>query len=136
MAHRSTIFKTRDDQRGFTLVEMMVVVAIISLLVVIAIPSFAKARKNALARKCISNQRIIYQAVLRYETDYNTTLNSIKNDGVAIRNTLVNAGYVSNRGAFECPGSQTKDYDDILLLYSGTDFTNTTCSIDDTHVLQ
>jgi hypothetical protein len=69
--------------------------------------------------------------------DNNTTLSSIKNDGAAIRNTLVNAGYVSDHGAFECPASAVKDYDDILLLYSGTDFTNTTCSIlPAEHVLQ
>jgi prepilin-type N-terminal cleavage/methylation domain-containing protein len=128
--------KLGDDRRGFTLVEIMIVIAIISLLVVLALPAFAKARRTSLAQKCISNQRIVYQAVQRYEADYNTTLSSIKNDGVAIRNTLVNSGYVNYRGAFECPSSSNKDYDDILLLYSGTDFTNTTCSIEPTHVLQ
>jgi prepilin-type N-terminal cleavage/methylation domain-containing protein len=125
-----------DRCRGFTLVEMMIVAAVIALLAVLALPAFAKARKNSLAQKCIASQRIIFQAVQRYEMDNTTTLRSIKDDGVAIRNTLLNAGFINYRGAFECPASQTKDYDDILLLYSGNDFSNTTCSIDATHVLQ
>lgn len=130
------ILKPDDDRRGFTLVEIMIVVAVIALLAVLALPGFAKARKTSITQKCIANQRLVFQAVQRYEMDNNTTLSSIKNDGVAIRDTLLNAGYVNNRGAFECPGSATKDYDDILLLYAGTDFTNTTCSMDVTHALK
>jgi type IV pilus assembly protein PilA len=130
------IFKPDDGRRGFTLVEIMIVLAIIAILAILALPAFAKARKTSLTQKCIASQRIIFQAVQRYEMDNNTTLSSIKNDGVAIRDTLVNSGYVNYRGAFECPASATKDYDDILLLYAGNDFTNTTCSIDTTHVLK
>lgn len=42
---------------GFTLVEIMIVVAIIGLLAAIAIPSFLKARENSRKNSCINNLR-------------------------------------------------------------------------------
>src|ERR1700759_5685838 len=45
--------------RGFTLVEIMIVVAIIGLLATIAIPNFVRARLKAQASACINNLRQI-----------------------------------------------------------------------------
>ena len=48
-----------NKQHGFTLVEIMIVVAIIGLLAAIAIPNFVRARATSQMDTCISNLRII-----------------------------------------------------------------------------
>ena len=51
---------------GFTLVEIMIVVAIIGLLAAIAIPNFVRARQTAQANACLNNLRIIDGAENQY----------------------------------------------------------------------
>jgi len=48
-----------SNKSGFTLVEIMIVVAIIGLLAAIAIPNFVRARQQSQANACINNLRQI-----------------------------------------------------------------------------
>ena len=60
---------------GFTLVEIMIVVAIIGLLASIAIPNFVKARENAQRTTCIANLRSIdgVKSIWAFEAHHKST---------------------------------------------------------------
>jgi len=61
--------KRTSRQGGFTLVEIMIVVAIIGLLASIAVPNFVKARTTAQMNACISNLRQIDGAIQQWALD-------------------------------------------------------------------
>src|SRR3954463_12747059 len=58
--------KLNKRRAGFTLVEIMIVVAIIALLAAIAVPGFLRARKRSQASKIINDLRLISGAVDQY----------------------------------------------------------------------
>ena len=58
--------KLNKKHAGFTLVEIMIVVAIIALLAAIAVPGFLRARKRSQASKIINDLRLISGAVDQY----------------------------------------------------------------------
>jgi prepilin-type N-terminal cleavage/methylation domain-containing protein len=56
------------NRKGFTLVEIMIVVAIIALLAAIAIPSFLKSRQESRRSTCINNLRLLVHAKQQWAT--------------------------------------------------------------------
>ncbi len=58
--------KLTTRRAGFTLVEIMIVVAIIALLAAIAVPGFLRARKRSQASKILNDLRMIDSAVDQY----------------------------------------------------------------------
>jgi len=61
---------SRTGERGFTLIEMMIVVAIIAILVAILVPNFMRARAQAQTAACEANLKEIATALELYQTDH------------------------------------------------------------------
>lgn len=65
------IQKLQKKRGGFTLVEIMIVVAIIALLAAIAVPNFLRARKRSQATKILEDLRVLDAAVDQYAIETN-----------------------------------------------------------------
>ncbi len=61
--------KFSSSRAGFTLVEIMIVVAIIALLAAIAVPGFLRARKRSQATRILNDLRMIDSAVDQYAVE-------------------------------------------------------------------
>lgn len=59
------------NKKGFTLVELMIVVVILGILVAVAVPIFNSVTKNARKKSCLSNQRIIKGNLEQYQSTGN-----------------------------------------------------------------
>jgi prepilin-type N-terminal cleavage/methylation domain-containing protein len=67
------------SHKGFTLVEIMIVVAIIALLAAIAVPGFLRARKRSQASKILNDLRMIDSAVDQYAIETSRTTGATVN---------------------------------------------------------
>jgi prepilin-type N-terminal cleavage/methylation domain-containing protein len=65
--------KLNTKRGGFTLVEIMIVVAIIALLAAIAVPNFLRARKRSQATRVLEDLRMIDSAIDQYAIETNKT---------------------------------------------------------------
>ena len=86
------MFKALKSKKGFTLVELMVVVAILAILVAVAIPVYNSVTTNAEKNACLANARTIDSAILQYNADIgNATKIVLGTTGQSLSTMLVPA---------------------------------------------
>src|SRR5436305_1777112 len=100
--------KLNKNRGGFTLVEIMIVVAIIALLAAIAVPNFLRARKRSQATRILEDLRLIDAAQDQY------AIETSKSTGAAvewadIQNYLKTNSAVYNAGGLDMLGNAYND---------------------------
>jgi prepilin-type N-terminal cleavage/methylation domain-containing protein/prepilin-type processing-associated H-X9-DG protein len=115
-------------KRGFTLIEVLVVVAIIALLIAILLPSLQKARDSARTAVCASNMKQGVNGSITHLLESGMRKERWStNFGWAVRSLKVNKGQT---GIFSCPTDPAPKPIPAVLdsMYEGSNYRGTTGS--------
>jgi prepilin-type N-terminal cleavage/methylation domain-containing protein len=103
------VIKPKSRRSGFTLVEIMIVVAIIAMLAAIAVPSFLRARKRSQATVSLETLRMLDGAVDQYkiETGHNDSNGIGPSDiaGYVKSGTVLYNQLINNQNATDALGT-------------------------------
>ena len=113
--------KLNKNRGGFTLVEIMIVVAIIALLAAIAVPNFLRARKRSQATRILEDLRMIDSAIDQYAIENNKSGGATV-DWTDVRAYLKTGTSLYNSGGVDMLGGSygTFSVDYIPKLSTGT----------------
>ncbi|HET6872966.1 MAG TPA: competence type IV pilus major pilin ComGC [Sporolactobacillaceae bacterium] len=97
-------FKWLLDQHGFTMIEMMIVLLIISILLLIAVPNMTKSNAVVKQKSCEATVKLLQSEVAQYDMENATPLTNL--------NTLQTDGYVDQ---ITCPDGGTLVLDNGIV---------------------
>jgi len=95
-------------KRGFTLIELMIVIAIIAILASILVPNFSKSKDKAKLETCKSNIRSIVTAFTLYHNDNDSTFPPAGD--ITASHALVTGGYLKSVPVCPCNSTTSASY--------------------------
>ncbi|MGB2755163.1 MAG: type II secretion system protein [Phycisphaerae bacterium] len=112
--------RRRNADRGFTLVELLVVIMIIAILAGLLFPAITAAMENAQSLECRNNLKEIAQAVLRYASENGGVIVPAYDEDADLywANILVMRGYVKATNLVAKPNEDPLEKRSILLCPS------------------
>ena len=96
--------KLTQNRGAFTLVEIMIVVAIIAMLAAIAVPNFLRARKRSQATRILQDLRVVDSALDQYAIETNKTSGASAN-WTDIKSYLKTGSVLFNSGGKDMLGN-------------------------------
>jgi len=114
------------SKKGFSVFELMVVVAIVGLIAAIALPNFRSAKAKTEKNTCIANQKIIFTAATMYSVKETESLAGMSSSDAL--QELIDQGYLRGDKWLECPEGGDIDYDDYILVFNGEILSDIECT--------
>ena len=107
------LHKVRSGKGGFTLIELMIVIAIIAILAAILVPNFIRARAQGQLTACKSNLKNIGTALEMYSTDWSGRYPTTGSIGLITPNYL--------KTVPTCPSAGSNTYTGVYTSHSVPD---------------
>lgn len=106
----ASLFYSRRQPQGFTLVELLTVIAIIGILAGIIMTTVGKVRESSRRGLCASNLRQNGMAMIQYATDHRGVFPAADGNGSIFSKTLIDSGYLPKRlETWTCPTHLAND---------------------------
>jgi prepilin-type N-terminal cleavage/methylation domain-containing protein len=117
-----------SGKKGFTLVELMVVVGVMAVLATVAVPQYMKILETAKKQLCVAQQKVLFESASLYELNENISIKEAGGQKARLEE-LVDRGYIRSAEGFECPSSPVEDYDDYRMIFDGDSLADIECTL-------